>query len=71
MSSNWEQINLAYYIAGSVLTALLIFSEVLGWVKTCRANSITQLYLCIDCINRHDPRRQVDLETVSMTETLP
>ena len=64
----WDQVNTWYYISGSILAVMLIISEGLAWWPGCRANAITQLYKCIDCISvsidRPNPSEVVKLEEV-------
>jgi hypothetical protein len=48
---NWDAINAGYYIAGTIISVMLIISEGLAWWPGCRANAITQLYKCIDCLS--------------------
>lgn len=52
----WDSVNTWYYISGSVLAVMLIISEALAWMPRCKANAITQLYRCIDCINSNIDR---------------
>jgi hypothetical protein len=50
-TDHWDHVNDWYYISGSILSILLIISELLAWWPSCRANAITQLYKCVDCIS--------------------
>ena len=56
---SWDTINAWYYIAGATISVMLIISEALAWWPGCKANAITQLYKCIDCISTNPEQEEV------------
>ncbi|MFA7327749.1 MAG: hypothetical protein WC121_13865 [Candidatus Kapaibacterium sp.] len=49
-----DELNTWYLLLGAALSAMLITSETLAWIKSCPANAITQLHRCLYCIKSEE-----------------